>query len=42
MTHLIIGHLAGRAGVPTSASRFYESRGLIASRRTATEAEAAR
>ena len=34
MTYLTIGHLAERAGVATSAIRFYESRGLIASVRT--------
>lgn len=35
MAQLTIGHLAERAGVATSAIRFYESRGLIASVRTA-------
>jgi MerR family redox-sensitive transcriptional activator SoxR len=35
MTLLTIGHLAERAGVATSAIRFYESRGLISSTRTA-------
>ena len=35
MTQLTIGHLAERAGVATSAIRFYESRGLISSVRTA-------
>ena len=34
MTQLTIGHLAERAGVATSAIRFYESRGLIHSVRT--------
>ena len=34
MTTLTIGQLAGRAGVATSAIRFYESRGLIRSTRT--------
>ena len=34
MTHLTIGHLAERAGVATSAIRFYESKGLITSVRT--------
>lgn len=34
MTHMTIGHLAERAGVATSALRFYESRGLISSVRT--------
>ena len=34
MSHLTIGHLAERAGVATSAIRFYESRGLIRSVRT--------
>lgn len=34
MTKLTIGHLAERAGVATSAIRFYESRGLIHSVRT--------
>jgi MerR family redox-sensitive transcriptional activator SoxR len=34
MTQLTIGHLAERAGVATSAIRFYESRGLISSVRT--------
>ena len=34
MTALTIGQLAERAGVATSAIRFYESRGLIASERT--------
>ena len=34
MTHLTIGHLAERAGVATSAIRFYESRGPIVSVRT--------
>ena len=34
MTHVTIGHLAERAGVATSAIRFYESKGLIASVRT--------
>ena len=34
MTLLTIGHLAERAGVATSAIRFYESRGLITSART--------
>lgn len=34
MTQLSIGHLAERAGVATSAIRFYESRGLIESVRT--------
>ena len=33
--HLTIGQLAERSGVATSALRFYESRGLIASERTA-------
>lgn len=35
MTQLTIGHLAERAGVATSAIRFYEARGLIHSVRTA-------
>ncbi len=35
MTQLTIGHLAERAGVATSAIRFYESKGLISSVRTA-------
>lgn len=35
MTQLTIGQLAERAGVATSAIRFYESRGLLASMRTA-------
>jgi MerR family redox-sensitive transcriptional activator SoxR len=34
MTQLTIGQLAERAGVATSAIRFYESRGLVASVRT--------
>jgi MerR family redox-sensitive transcriptional activator SoxR len=34
MTQLTIGQLADRAGVATSAIRFYESRGLIRSVRT--------
>ncbi len=34
MTLLTIGHLAERAGVATSAIRFYESKGLIRSTRT--------
>ncbi|MBB6628608.1 redox-sensitive transcriptional activator SoxR [Nocardioides sp. KIGAM211] len=34
MSALTIGHLAERAGVATSAIRFYESRGLLASERT--------
>ena len=34
MTSLTVGQLAERAGVATSAIRFYESRGLIRSRRT--------
>ncbi len=34
MAHLTIGQLAERAGVATSAIRFYESRGLIHSTRT--------
>jgi MerR family transcriptional regulator, redox-sensitive transcriptional activator SoxR len=34
MTALTIGQLSDRSGVATSAIRFYESRGLIASRRT--------
>jgi MerR family redox-sensitive transcriptional activator SoxR len=34
MTHLTIGQLAERAGVATSAIRFYESRGLVSSART--------
>lgn len=34
MEWLTIGELADRAGVATSALRFYESRGLIASERT--------
>ena len=34
MSQLSIGHLAERAGVATSAIRFYESRGLIQSVRT--------
>jgi len=35
MNQLTIGHLAERAGVATSAIRFYEAKGLIASVRTA-------
>src|SRR4051794_34561053 len=35
MTQLTIGRLAERAGVATSAIRFYESRGLLSSVRTA-------
>lgn len=35
MKLLTIGHLAERAGVATSAIRFYESRGLVHSERTA-------
>lgn len=35
MEHLTIGEVAQRAGVATSALRFYESKGLIASSRTA-------
>jgi redox-sensitive transcriptional activator SoxR len=35
MEYLTIGELAKRAGVATSALRFYESRGLIVSTRTA-------
>ena len=35
MTQLTIGQLAERAGMATSAIRFYESRGLIDSMRTA-------
>ena len=34
MTRLTVGQLAERAGVATSAIRFYESRGLIRARRT--------
>lgn len=34
MTQLSIGQLAARAGVATSAVRFYESRGLISAART--------
>ena len=34
MTRLTVGQLAERAGVATSAVRFYESRGLIRARRT--------
>jgi MerR family transcriptional regulator, redox-sensitive transcriptional activator SoxR len=34
MTQLTIGQLAERAGVATSAIRFYEQRGLVQSRRT--------
>ena len=34
MTRLTVGQLAERAGVATSAIRFYEARGLIRSRRT--------
>ena len=34
MTRLTVGQLAERAGVATSAIRFYEDRGLIRSRRT--------
>ena len=34
MTRLTIGRLAERAGVATSAVRFYEARGLVRSRRT--------
>jgi len=34
VTTLTVGQLAERAGVATSAVRFYESRGLIRSRRT--------
>src|SRR6478735_7635303 len=35
VNQLTIGHLAERAGVATSAIRFYEAKGLIASVRTA-------
>jgi MerR family redox-sensitive transcriptional activator SoxR len=35
MSTLTIGELAHRSGVATSAIRFYESRGLVASERTA-------
>ncbi len=35
MTLLTIGHLAERSGLTTSAIRFYEERGLVASTRTA-------
>ena len=35
--HLTIGQLAERSGVATSALRFYESRGLIASERTGNQ-----
>lgn len=34
MEHLTIGELASRSGVATSALRFYETKGLIASDRT--------
>lgn len=34
MEHLTIGELASRSGVATSALRFYETKGLIASERT--------
>lgn len=34
MPELTIGHLAERSGVATSTIRFYESRGLVRSRRT--------
>ncbi|WP_309650105.1 redox-sensitive transcriptional activator SoxR [Nocardioides sp.] len=34
MPELTIGHLAERSGVATSTIRFYESRGLVHSRRT--------
>lgn len=34
MEHLTIGELASRSGVATSALRFYETKGLIASHRT--------
>jgi MerR family redox-sensitive transcriptional activator SoxR len=34
MDHLTIGELASRSGVATSALRFYETKGLIASDRT--------
>ncbi|MGH3372152.1 MAG: redox-sensitive transcriptional activator SoxR [Nocardioidaceae bacterium] len=35
VAHLTIGQLSQRSGVATSALRYYESRGLIASERTA-------
>ena len=41
MTQLTIGHLAERAGVATSAIRFYESKGLISSVRTTGSTAAA-
>jgi MerR family redox-sensitive transcriptional activator SoxR len=34
MTELTIGELSERSGIATSAIRYYESRGLVASRRT--------
>jgi MerR family redox-sensitive transcriptional activator SoxR len=34
MTELTIGELSERSGIATSAIRFYEARGLVASRRT--------
>ena len=34
MTEVTIGELSDRSGIPTSAIRYYEARGLIASRRT--------
>lgn len=34
MTELTIGELAERSGIATSAIRYYESRGLVTSRRT--------
>jgi MerR family redox-sensitive transcriptional activator SoxR len=35
MTQITIGELSARSGIPTSAIRYYEVRGLITSRRTA-------
>ena len=34
MTELTIGELAERSGIATSATRYYEDRGLVTSRRT--------
>jgi MerR family redox-sensitive transcriptional activator SoxR len=34
MTEITIGELSERSGIPTSAIRYYEDRGLLASRRT--------
>jgi MerR family redox-sensitive transcriptional activator SoxR len=35
MTELTIGELSERSGIPSSAIRYYEDRGLVSSRRTA-------